>query len=57
MGKSCCTCAYRSNTYKSFFDKPECIKPHGRPKHKWADIIKMDLKEVGYYSTDCPQLA
>jgi hypothetical protein len=41
MGKPCCTCVYMRNTCKSFFEIPEWIKPYGRPKHRWADIIKL----------------
>ena len=27
--------------------KPEEKRPLGRPRHRWEDNIKMDLKEVG----------
>ena len=27
--------------------KPEGKRPLGRPRHRWEDNIKMDLKEVG----------
>ena len=27
--------------------KPEGKRPLGRPRHRWEDDIKMDLKEVG----------
>ena len=27
--------------------KPEGKRPLGRPRHRWADNIKMDLQEVG----------
>ena len=27
--------------------KPDGNRPHGRPRHKWEDNIKMDLQEVG----------
>jgi hypothetical protein len=23
-------------------------RPHGRPRHRWADNIKMDLQKVGW---------
>jgi hypothetical protein len=32
-------------------------KSEGRPRHKWEDNIKMDLKEVGYEGVDWIQLA
>jgi len=27
--------------------KPERKRPLGRPRHRWEDNIKMDLREVG----------
>jgi hypothetical protein len=30
-----------------FVGKPEGKKPQDRPRHRWEDNIKMDLKEVG----------
>jgi hypothetical protein len=27
--------------------KPATKRPLGRPRHRWEDIIKMDLQEVG----------
>jgi hypothetical protein len=28
-------------------EKPEGKKPFGRPRHRWENNIKMDVKEVG----------
>jgi hypothetical protein len=28
--------------------KPECNRPLGRPRRKWVDNIKMDLREIGW---------
>jgi hypothetical protein len=28
--------------------KPKGKKPLGRPRHKWMDNIKMDLRELGW---------
>jgi hypothetical protein len=28
--------------------KPEGRKPHGRPRRRWEDNIKIDLQEVGW---------
>jgi hypothetical protein len=28
--------------------KPEEKRPLGRPRHRWVDNIKMDLKEIGW---------
>jgi hypothetical protein len=37
--------------------KPEGKRPLGRPRHRWEDNIKMDLKEVGRVSGDWMELA
>jgi hypothetical protein len=28
--------------------KPEGKRPLGRPRHRWVDNIKMDLRELGW---------
>ena len=37
--------------------KPEGKRPLGRPRHRWEDNIKMDLKEVGGGFEDWMELA
>ena len=37
--------------------KPEGKRLFGRPRGRWEDNIKMDLKEVGWGSRDCNDLA
>jgi hypothetical protein len=37
--------------------KPEGKRPLGRPRHRWADNIKMDLQEVGCRYLDWIDLA
>jgi hypothetical protein len=32
--------------------KPEGKRPLGRPRRRWVDIIKMDLKEIGWDGMD-----
>jgi hypothetical protein len=34
--------------YTILVDKPEGRRPLGRPKHRWVDNIKMDLREIGW---------
>ena len=36
---------------------PERKRPLGRPKRRWEDNIKMDIKEVGCEGMDCIGLA
>ena len=35
------------NAYRVLVRKPEGKRPLGRPRHRWEDNIKMDLREVG----------
>jgi hypothetical protein len=34
------------NAYKIFVGKPEGKRPLKRPRRRWEDSIKMDLKEI-----------
>jgi hypothetical protein len=36
------------NVYRVLVGKPEGKKPFGRPKRRWVDGIKMDLREIGW---------
>jgi hypothetical protein len=45
------------NVYKVLMGKPEGKRPLGRPRHRWEDGIKMDLREIGRGSVDWIQLA
>jgi hypothetical protein len=38
----------RRGAYKALVGKPEGRRPLGRPRHRWEDNIKMDLREVGW---------
>jgi hypothetical protein len=35
------------NVYRVLVGKPEGKRPLGRPRRKWEDGIKMDLREIG----------
>jgi hypothetical protein len=37
--------------------KPEGKRPLGRPRHRWEDGIRMDLREIGWGSVVWIQLA
>jgi hypothetical protein len=37
--------------------KPDGKRPLGRPKHRWVDNIKIDLREVGWDGMDWVYLA
>jgi hypothetical protein len=36
------------NVYRVFLGEREGIRPHGRPRRRWEDGVKMDLGEIGW---------
>ncbi|KAJ4430346.1 hypothetical protein ANN_22562 [Periplaneta americana] len=40
------------NAYRVLVGRPEGKRPLGRPRRRWEDNIKMDLREVGYDGRD-----
>jgi hypothetical protein len=47
----------KKNTYRLLVGKPEGRRPLERPRHRWADIFRMDLEEVGWGDVDWITLA
>jgi hypothetical protein len=43
--------------YRVFVGRPECKRPLGRPRRRWEDNIKMDLREIGIDATNWIRLA
>jgi hypothetical protein len=43
--------------YRILVARPEEKRPLGRPRHRWEDNIKMDLRQVGIIRTDWIRLA
>jgi hypothetical protein len=43
--------------YKVFVGKLEGKRPHGRPRRRWEDGIRMDLREIGLGGVDWIRLA
>jgi hypothetical protein len=43
--------------YRVLVGRPEGKKPLGRPRRRWEDNIKMDLKEIGIYGANWIRLA
>jgi hypothetical protein len=43
--------------YKVLVIKPEGKRPLGRPRRKWEDGIRMDLRDIGLGSVDWIRLA
>jgi hypothetical protein len=46
MGRACSTNGEKRNTYRILVGKPEGKRPLGRPRRRWMDSIKMDLREI-----------
>ena len=47
----------RIGVYKVLVEKPEGKRPLGRPRRRWEDNSKMDLRELGYGGMDWIGLA
>jgi hypothetical protein len=45
------------NVYRVLMGKSERNRPLGRPRRRWEDGIRMDLREIGCGSVDWIQLA
>ena len=47
MGRTRCTYGSVQKCIYILMEKPEGKRPLGRPRRRWEDNIKMDLREVG----------
>jgi hypothetical protein len=47
MGRAYSTNGEKRNAYRIFVGMPEGKRSLGRPRHKWVENIKMDLREIG----------
>jgi hypothetical protein len=47
----------KRNAYRILVGKPEDKRPLGRPRRRWVDNIKMDLREIGWDGMDWIDLA
>jgi hypothetical protein len=52
MGRACSTIEEKRNANKIFVGKPESKRALERPRRRWVDNIKMDLREIGWYYMD-----
>jgi hypothetical protein len=43
--------------YRVLVGRPEGKRPLGRPRRRWVDIIKLDLREMAIDEANCIQLA
>jgi hypothetical protein len=42
----------KRNVHKILVRKPEDKRPSGRPKRRWEDNVRMDLREIGWKVVD-----
>jgi hypothetical protein len=42
----------KRNACRILVEKPEGKRPLGRPRHRWVDNIKMDLKKIRWEGLD-----
>jgi hypothetical protein len=47
----------KRNTYRILVGKPEGKRPLGRPRRRWMDNIKMDVRDIGWGCRDWNDLA
>jgi hypothetical protein len=57
MGGACSTNEEKRNAYRILVRNPEGKRPLGRPRRRWMDSIKMELREVGWDGMDWIDLA
>jgi hypothetical protein len=57
MGGACSTNGKKRNAYRIFVVKPEGKRPLGRPRRRWVDDIKMDLREIRWDGVDWIDMA
>jgi hypothetical protein len=50
-------CSTKRNAHRILEGEPEGKRPLGRPRRRWVDDIKMDLREIGWDGVDWIKLA
>jgi hypothetical protein len=57
MGRTCGTYGERRGAYRALVGIPEGKRRFGKPRRRWEDNIKMDLREVGWRGMNWIDLA
>ena len=52
MGRACSTHGARRGAHRVLVEKPEGRRIIRKPRHRWEESIKLDLREVGWWSRD-----
>jgi hypothetical protein len=47
MGRACSTYGAEKNAYRVLVENPEEKRPLERPRGRWLEDVKMDLREIG----------
>jgi hypothetical protein len=57
MGRAYSTNGDKGNTYRILVEMPEGKRQLGRPRRRWVNNIKMDLREIGWDGMEWIHLA
>jgi hypothetical protein len=57
MGEACGTHGRGEKSVQGFGGKPEGRRPLGRPRRRWEDGVRMDIREIGLAGVDWIRLA
>jgi hypothetical protein len=57
MGRICSTTGEKRTACKILVGKLKGKRPLGRPRRRWVNDIKMDLREIEWDGMDCIDLA
>jgi hypothetical protein len=57
MGRACSTKGEKSNACRILMGEPDRKRPLGRPRRRWVNNIKMDLRVIGWDGMDRIDLA
>jgi hypothetical protein len=56
MGRACSVNGEKRNAYRILVGNPEGKRPLGRPRRRWVNNIKKDLRQTGWNGMDWTDL-